>query len=445
MRKWPLIVMALVVLGCAGGGVSGGGTGGTGGTGTTGLTGGGRESATVNLPDVPGYIDVYLLPGQGRVPGSITAQIDVIRWLSALGEQAEAALAPDIFLKTDGENIQGRGINSDTGVPNPPYPDSKTFNTLQVTIPQFFVEDVVGNQNAVGGTSASFIDNCEVTAYRGRTVGVQLFMNDSMFTQVGNNMVWDTNAFLTQNSSLATGGKIRGFLSDYLTFDISGVPNKPTMPAGLQFSPESAQANRVWFSGDAYAIGDRNARAVSGSNGLFVFLTPSAYIEGFFRPMDATTRVKSYELKQASPQVIGEIRLITALKGVYRDYSEVLSNLHDFEFILIPKSGDGLKQDIVILKRSAGAIVDMWFGTADFAPSAGPTFRVYPIKNLYPASTVGELRGTLPRADLIGVGGVPINPSAPNWQRAVRGGKFKFNGTPAGISKFSGDFTTLRI
>jgi hypothetical protein len=400
----------------------------------------------VNLPDVPGYIDVYLLPGQGRAPGSITAQIDVIRWLSALGEQAEAALAPDIFLKTDGENIQGRGINAGDGIPNPPYPDSKTFNTLQVTIPNFFVEDTQGGQQRVNGTSATFNDNCEVTAYRGRSTGVQLYMNDAMFTLGANNtMVWDTTAFLAQNSSVATGGKIRGFLSDYLSFDISAVPNKPTMPAGLQFAPESSQANRVWFSGDAYAIGDRNPRTVAGSNGLFVFLTPSAYIEGFYRPMDTTTRVKSYELKQASPQVIGEIRLITALKGIYRDYTEVLSNLHDFEFILIPKSGDGTKQDIVIMKRSAGVIVDMWFGTADFAPSAGPTFRVYPIKNLYPASTVGEIRGVLPRGDLIGANGAPVDTNAANWWRAIRGGKFKFSGTPSGISKLNGDFTTFRL
>ncbi|MEQ1933122.1 MAG: hypothetical protein ABL962_04490, partial [Fimbriimonadaceae bacterium] len=91
-----------------------------------------------------------------------------------------------------------------------------------------------------------------------------------------------------------------------------------------------------------------------------------------------------------------------------------------------------------------GAIVDMWFGTADFSPSAGPTFKVYPIKNLYPASVAGEIRGTLSRADLIGPLGAPVDTGAANWQRAVRGGKFKFNGTPSGIPKLAGDFTVFR-
>lgn len=418
-------------------------------TGVTGSTG--RDAATVNLdPSVPGFFDVYLLPGQGRAPGSITARIHVIRFISDLGEIAEDPLPIDINLKLDGFNIQNRGFNTDDlQNPGPPYPVSRTFDTLDLTFTGFQIEDDFGNQQDVPASpfQETFLDSGEFTAYRGRTTAMQFYMNDSMIdlsTQGPLTASLNRALFLDANRNPETG-KMRGFLSDYLQFDISAVPNRPTMPSPLQFPPQESRASKVFATGDSFAIGDKDPRGVNGSNGLFVYLTPSSFFEGFYRPQDATTQVKSYELKQADPTVVGELRLITALKGKYRDYTEVFTNLHDTEFILLPKSGDGPKQDAIVLKRSGGTIVNMWFGTVDFSGSGSPTFRIYPIKNLYPASTAGEIRGTLPANDLVGVGEQSVSIGTANYWRNVRYGTFKFDSTaPSGLTK-TGDFVVFRI
>jgi hypothetical protein len=393
---------------------------------------------------------VYLLPGQGRAPGSITAQIHVIRFLSNLGEVAEDPLPVDINLKLDGFNIQNRGFGTDDPQnPNPPFPPSRTFQTLDLTFTRFLVEDDFGNQNTFQAApfQETFLDEGEFTAYRGRTTAMQFYINDSMMIvdNVNGSVGMDRAAFLAANRNPETG-KMRGFLSDYLQFDISAVPNRPLMPSPLQFPPQESRAGKVFATGDSFAIGDKDPRGVNGSNGLFVYLTPSSFFEGFYRPQDPTTQVKSYELKQADPTVVGpELRLITALKGKYRDYTEVFSNLHDTEFILLPKSGDGPKQDCIVLKRAGGTINNMWFGTVDYSGSGSPTFRIYPIKNLYPASTAGEIRGTLPANDLVGANGQTVSIGSANYWRNVRYGSYKFNSTPPSGLTSTGDFVVFRI
>jgi len=261
----------------------------------------------------------------------------------------------------------------------------------------------------------------------------------------GSSATLNTDEFLLQNRNPETG-KLRGQLADYIRFDISNVPNRPLMPSPLQFPPEESRASTVFASGDNWAIGDKNPRGVNGSNGLFVYLTQSSFFEGFYRPMDPTTQVRSYELKQADPSYVGpDIRLITALKGPYREIDQVFTNLHDVEFILMPKSGDGPKQDVVVLRRNGTTIVDMWFGTVDYNTGGSPSFRIYPIRNLYPASTAGEIRGTLPANDLIGAGNANVSIGQNNFWQQVRGGTFKFNATPPSGLPASGDFVVFRV
>lgn len=408
----------------------------------------------MNLPDVSGLIDVYLLPGQGRAPGSITAFLHVLRFKSDLGETAEDPQPTDMALKLDGYNAQNRVFPSDDFRVSPPFPSSRTFTNFDLTFadqnPGGSVQGVTvenNNGNQVPATTSPsqevFLNEFQVTVMRGRTTAVQFFFNDSMMVDNGGFFSLDRTAFIDQNRNPEIN-KIRGFFSDYLQFDISNVANRPSMPSPLQFPPQESHANMVFFSGDSYAIGDKDARGVNGSNGLFVYLTPSSFFEGFYRPQDPTTLVKSYELKQADPTDINlNPRLITALKGTYHNYTEYLSNLHPVEFILMPKSGDGSKQDIVIIKRTGDNITDMWFGTANYAVSGGATFKVYPIKNLYPASTAGEITGTLPSSDMIDASGSGIATTGANWWQNVRGGTYKFNTVPSGLTK-TGDFLVFR-
>lgn len=393
--------------------------------------------------------------------------IHVLRFTSPLGESAEQESPTDIHLKLDGFNIQNRTFGSDGRAVGPPWPNSRNFtdfelqygdfaptdngnpNTPDDDLQGFRIEDDFGGVNDVPAFPflEKFLDSGEFTTYRGRTTSVQFYINDAMIDvdPVTGYASLNRQAFLDANANPETG-KMRGFLNDYLEFDISAVPNRPQMPAPLQFPPQESRASRVFFSGDGYAIGDKDARGVNGSNGLFVYLTPSSFFEGFYRVQDPTTNLKTFELKQADPTYIGpDIRLITALKGVYRTHTEVLSNLHDVEFILLPKSGDGPKQDVVVIKRNGGTIADMWFGTADFSGSGSPTFRIYPIRNLYPASTSGEIRGTFPANQLDGVGGGTVSSGTTNYWRDIRYGQYRFDSTiPSGLSK-TGDFVVFRI
>lgn len=449
-RKWPLLVAALVIIGCAGGDPIGttGTTGVTGVTGTNGNTTG-RDAATVSLsPQKSGRLDVYLVPGQGRAPGDLTADINILRFRDPSGNLAEQVNPPDMSLLLTGFNVQNRSFDSDPPEGAfPPFPVSRTFNTFDISFRRFRLEDENGNLNTLSNNQGtiSMLDAGEFTSYRDRTTAVPFYLNDSMITIAGNTATLDVDEFLEQNRNPETG-ELRGHLADYVRFDISAVPNRPLMPSPLQFPPEESRAGVVFASGDNWALGDKNPRGVNGSNGLFVYLTQSSFFEGFYRPVDATTQVRSYELKQADPSYVGpDIRLITALKGPYRELDQVFTNLHDTEFILMPKSGDGPKQDVVVLRRNGTTIVDMWFGTVDYNTGGSPTFRIYPIRNLYPASTAGEIRGTLPANDLIGVGNNPVSIGQSSFWRNVRGGTYKFNGTPPAGLTSTGDFVVFRV
>jgi hypothetical protein len=461
LKKWPFLALAsLVIFGCAGSGngLTGttsttGTTGTTGTTTTTGTTGTtGRTGVTVNLPDVPGLLDTYYLTAQGRVPGDLTAILEVVRYRTSAGDSAEQALLTPLSLVLTGVGVQSTPVNSDTGISQPSYPPSKTFDLLELAFDRFLREDDGGGLQSLPGLTV-VLGNQEVTAYRGRVTALQLFLNDSMFpVDDAGNVSFNLAQFLQQNRNPETN-RVRGFLSDYLSFDISAVPNRPQMPPfgtadGLEFQPQSPQAARVYFSGDSFAISDRDPRSAdfltNGINGVFVFLTPSSFVEGFFRPIDPTTRVKSYELKQRDPQNVLNPRLITALKGIYRDYTEVLGNFGDFNMISIPKSGDGRKQQLVAFRRTGTAISDMWFGEVEFLDTGNPFFRLYPIRNLYPASTAGEITGSFTRTELKQANGTAVDFTAANWWRNVRFGKYRFITLPTGVTATTGDVTVFR-
>lgn len=442
------------------GGGSGGGSGGGGGT-------TGRVAANpVGLDEKPGYVDMYILPGQGRAPGSIWANFHIFRLIDfATGNAAELDLPNDMKVQLDQFNIQNRGFSTEPSGAVGPYPNSKSYDTLDIvfgdyvpggSVQGFQLEDDFGGiSNLTANPSQeTMIGEIEATAYRGRTTSFQLYINDSMVVQDGGGSAHlDVPAFLAANRNPATN-KVRAFLADQLRFDISALPQakRPVMPAGqTQFLPEESTARAVFLNGDCYAIGDLNPRGVNGSNGLFLYLPPNGganFFEGFYRPQDPTTLLKTYELKQADPSVIGQIRLISALKGTYKNFNEAFTNIHTTEFVLLPKTGDGAKQDIVVVTWNGSSITDMWFGTADFGGAAGssPTFRIYPIKNLYPASTANEIRGTLPVNALEGRAGATVTNNGPSskWWQNVRYGQFKFNTTaPTGLPQ-SGDFVVYR-
>ncbi|HZH97582.1 MAG TPA: hypothetical protein VEX38_01310 [Fimbriimonadaceae bacterium] len=451
MKKWPLLtaLVAIGIIGCGGGGDAP--VAGTTGNPTGGGPGGndGRSSANVNLGIGPGLIQAYFLPGQGRVEGSPTAVITTVRFFDNDGntEPAEEPLAPALYLQLDGFDVLNRPVNA----PLIGSQQSRTFDDYEINVRELRVEDAGGGFQTFTGPggnppflSDTFSNQMLLTVFPGRVSALQIFLNEAMLNVDENgNRIWNRDEFLRRNINPTTG-KITGFLSDYVLFDITNVPNKPKMA-----SPGVAgqDATKVFISGDFYALGR------PGTTGVFEVLTPFGQFEGIFRPADQVTGLKTYELKQNDPRYVEPPRLITSLKGIYRNYTEVLNNTGQYEFITFPKTGDTARQELAIVQRNMAAqgqpIVNMWFGEVDFTISAqkpNPTFKAYPIGQVQPASTANEIRGTLDRTKLVGANGAPVSTTGTNWWRLVRSGDYAFQNAPAGTpGQFvSGRFIVFR-
>lgn len=432
----------MVVIGCGGGG---GGNNLTTGTNTTGTnTNGnttGRADFGVQIPNRPGLLDVYLLPGQGRANGSVTADIGNIVFIDSNGYDTtlENALTSDIFLQLDGFNAQNRHVNA--SVPSiesgAPQVQSRIFTDMSLEIRGVQVIDDQGGSKTYNGDTEDFGKILNITAFQGRTSAVQLLLNDGMINYNNNNSITlDRAAFIAANQNPATK-KIQGFLSDYLMFDISHLPDsaKPMLA-----SPDVAGtvAQKVYVSGDNYSLSQ------GGSSGVFETLYPSETVEGSFFPLDPVVNLRTYRLQTFDPRYIFPPRLITALAGTYYPYQERLVPQGSLLFATFPGTGDGSLQQLIIIQGSGGNITNMYFGNVNFASKPNPTFSAYPIKDIQPASTAGQLKGILPAGSLVDKNHSAVSTSAANYWQSVRGGTFQFtNGS--GTLPVSGDFVVYRI
>ena len=109
-----------------------------------------------------------------------------------------------------------------------------------------------GNQGnpILSGNTSLFNNALSMSVFAGRTTALQIYLNDAILNHDGVNLTWDRTLFQTVNTNPTTG-KITGFLSDYLMFDISNVAAKPSMQ-----SPDALgqDAQRFYISGDAFAL-----------------------------------------------------------------------------------------------------------------------------------------------------------------------------------------------
>jgi hypothetical protein len=260
------------------------------------------------------------------------------------------------------------------------------------------------------------------------------YVDDAIFTYSGGAMNFDSNLFQQINQPTGTTTPVNGFISDYVSFDLSGIAdaNKPTLSTGVV-------ANRVYFSGDNYAI------SPAGTSGDFEALTldPADPVKGSFGPPGTLpsgggtlSHGGTYSLVKANPvDLTGTLR-ITALQGIWRDYTTVLSGLSNFFVITLPSSNDNQYQEILFVTRNGSTVTNLYFGYVDYSAM---TFRAYPVKDLVTAAIDGELTGTI--SSLTNSSGVSTNlPSS------VRFGNFQFNAgqtLPSGFSN-SGKFTVFR-
>jgi hypothetical protein len=438
LKKWPLLgaFVAVGVIGCGGGGGGGNSTA-TGGTtagvttGTTGITTGttGRATSSVNIPNRPGKLDVYLLPGQGRGIPYFTADVGHIDFTDAQGfiTALENPVPPDLFLQLNGLNAQNRRVNAAVPAPGSTSTaaNSRTFPSIALNFNEFLSDTGTG-QVISPGFIESLPNTAFITSFQGRDSAVQIFLNDGMFN-FGATVTFDPVQYHAQNDNPTTG-KLTGFLSDYLKFDISHITNKPQ----LVNTPGPAQCLMV--SGDNFALSEK-VPAVGKTAG-FEVLTPFGTFPGIFSNTDPTTGIKSYTLQQPDPTVFQfPPRMITALAGVYYDFTERVNVVDSTLMIAFPQTGDGAKQELVIVTSSGGVVSNLYFGTINYAAAGGPSFTAFPIGDIQPANTAGQITGTL--------GGLGVSTSVANWWQFVRSGTYTLK-TGSGVPA-SGHMIVYRI
>lgn len=441
LRKLALALVAasFVVVGCGGGG--GGGNGGGGG-GVPPPSGG----SFVKLPLNPGQVAFSYLTGAGRAPGDMTAIVRRAVLADEFGE-VETILNPERSLLLNGYTHQIINLSV-------PTTSSRFFKTFLLEVKELRVDNGSPFPDVYpSGGSAPLVQQefpASIRVLPGRVTSVAVRLDDTMFdvNAVPPDPIFQEDVFRDANlvENLVQGtDTLNGFLSDYVMFDLSGVPSgdRPLLSSG-------AAAGKVYFSGDFAALSS------GGSNGVFEVLTALGFVEGTFGPVVDLPNpggnkppFGTYTLLQADPRDDDpsdddfpgpDAAKINALQGTYYNLADVVGNLSTFEVITFPRSQERevfdaqsnefvLRelnvQDVVLIRRNGNTITRMYFGEIDFGANAGdPTIiRAYPIGQIDTGDALNEIEGTV--SNFIDVNGSPVDLNDPNDDEEERGTKIQ--------------------
>lgn len=416
-----------MVVGCAG---SGGG-----GSTTGGGTGGAVASATVNLPDRPGFLQIGFLTGSGRSRSSaLVAIVRNLEFDDAYG-RVFTPLDPELSLPLSDYPFQTKNFNV-------PFTTSQGLSTsvstrlnnrLFESVPLDFLKFQYNGADVATPSVFPINVPARILTMPGRTSLVPMYLDDTIFTvDATNNVVFNATRFSDVNNP--TGKPIKSFFNDYVSFDITGIPSlaRPVMSSG-------DLAGRIYFSGDNYAVSN------SGTSGYFEALTldPTTPIVGAFGPPGALSGVTgaaghagTFTLTQPNPSNPDPTVTMTivALQGTWQDFSAVFNNISNFEVLTFPNSNDDKFQEMVVVHSTGGVVDNLYFGYADL--DAGQ-LHVWPVKNIVTADVSNEITGTVS-------GYMNSNLVTTSSIQATRFGTYTFNGTlPAGW-KSTGRFTVFR-
>lgn len=427
IMKWSLGVGALaaVLFGCAGNTVGGGTTTST--TSTTSTTGLFSNVAGVNLPDVPASMQYVFLTGAGRAGDTEVTTVRNLIVSDIIG-QSTSGLTPKTLTLTAYQS-QMLATNIDLLQQH-----SRIFTTLELNAINYTLTDSNGTQSF---TSINNIPNdiaASIRVYKGRQTHVPIYLDaDTFNTEVVNvggvdvtQATFDSTWFDTINRVAGDSVAIRGYLSDYVCFDVSAMSSSDRPDLSLS----NGTANRVFFSGDGFAIGAGDP-ANGGSTGapfelilqsgqsasvvgrysaptsLAGAVTPGTYTTLGIDPSDVTTTDPVLARKITSFQGLWRYHFkqrVSPLTNAVEDLG-YLKDVHSFEAISIPTSLDDERQQVVMFTESVSVngdgtktatVTNLMWGYLDLATKQ---IFVYPLKNLTDPNAitnrVGEVAGTL--------------------------------------------------
>lgn len=382
----------VIVIGCSPVGTGIGTTTGGGTTGTTGGTTGGRSVASATLPTTFSDARMVFLSGAGRsgqnrAPGSEYAKLNNIRLVNSPTD----IFPDDLTGSLDGVNMKldGYTVNKATAIGEIGVAGSKNFTGLSMFVNEMYEEDLLGNLVQVFGGPAILLptQTVNMTLAPGRQTTVQVFLsNASLWWDNATSQVRFDQASFDIENDIATSGVIRGFFSDHIAFDISGVASRPSMAMG------GAPAQKVFFSGDAMGIS--NGTSFDGSFDLY---GPSFVESGVVtNPVQVGGDIApgTYTVLEPDPQVIAPpITKISALQGAWRNYTDVFSNIGEESMFIFPTTRDHGQHQVVLVKRSGGVITDLWYGRITMSGSSG-TVEIWSVDQLDDATENNKATGT---------------------------------------------------
>lgn len=393
MRKWLIAFLAgSIVIGCAGG--TGTGTTGTPTTGTDGGSGGttGDPIPTVVLPTTYADARVVFLSGsgrtgQGRAPGSLYVKLNNIRFANGPAD----IIPTDISGSLDGVNMRldGYTVNKYSFTQQMASVPGKVYNSLLIDMTQMSEENLFGNINVVYDETFSIPEQTVIMPFApGRQSTLQVFLSDASLFFDGDEPVFDQTSFDIENGT-SSSDPLRGFFSDHVAFDISGMAaaDRPLMQNG---NP----AERILFSGDAIGLG----RGVQ-TDGSFDLYAPSFVETGVLtNPVNVGGDIApgTYTVLEPDPaSITPPITKISALQGFWRNYTDVLQNVGNFAMVIFPTTRESGQHQVVAFTRSGGTITNMWYGRATISGTSSGTFEIWSVNQLDNMTELNKASGTL--------------------------------------------------
>jgi hypothetical protein len=383
------------------------------------------------------------LPGQGRQITGYTANLFNLLFYDTTGTSTnnENPEEPQLSIGLDTFDPVNEPLHAHV-----PYPgsggsvNSRYFTEMDMDFTNLIINGA-GGQTFTGaggkGFPYTFPGLMSVTAFPGRFTAIQLYINSGTWDFTTNPPVFQTATFEAANVN-PQDGKIDGFLSDYLSFDISHVASRPS------FTNFPGTAGRIFISGDFFAEGQNTPAKNSTSTG-FEVLTPYGTLPGTYKGIDPVVGLATYQITQPNPNILAvNPGSITSLEGTWFDQSTRVTATDSTVMITFPGNRDLSTQQLAIITRSGGVITNMYFGTLNFTGAGGAaTFSAYPIADLEPGSVAGKVSGTL--SGFLGSGGGAVSASGASWWQNVRSGSYTIStGSASGIAA-SSKFYVYRV
>lgn len=387
MSKWLILLAVLVaIVGCGGDNT---------GINTTGTTGSTRTAPIVNLGD-NGEIQFVVVSGQGRrAIGSNIAILKLVQFIDDEGEYVptlDQSTFPEMKVQLDGYTVNARSF----AVAVNPSQGFRFFNEFPLEINSIQQVTATGTQTVTTLFPAYLTDtpfDLAMTVFSGRQTSVQINLDDAMVTvgQSGIDTVAfvDENLFIDRNYDIRNDA-IRGFMSDYVAFDLTNMPvdKRPTLGS-------AETADMVLFSGDGIA-----QSAGFATQGSFELLDPIHVEGGIITPgpiLGGSQAPGSYQIRETDPRDLLAIAQLTALQGPWKPFTSYLTNIGTYNMITFPNSDGDLDQQLVYwVMNSEGKITDLYQGVIRINASLnGGTFSMWPIEQVDDASVANEVDGTI--------------------------------------------------